>query len=531
MTIQRFFLLSLIIPLLWVRPALSLESQNSFSLNLWPLLQYRSDPVEGMQEMDGLGPIFSWRRSPVKKEWGFRPLFFWVERSEESLSQLEFLYPFGKIRNEEGYTKGYFSPLSLYWREQGEGRKKWDFHFFPFFIGETEKGENYFGLFPIYGRLLERYGKHEIRFLLWPIYGESSSEGFRTTHLLWPFFSFTQGEKKGGFHFWPFYGRKEEFGVTRKQFILWPFFIQQKKDMDTDDPMEEWMVFPFYISKESKRFESKTFLWPFFSHARDRLTGFEQWDFPFPFYQSLKGEDLKGYRFFPFYGYKVKGKEWRRTFYLYPLYQLEEDWMGESQERTHRILLLIRIRSNEMENGLKKSRSLRIWPFFDYEEDEEGRLFFSVFYLFPFKDEGFERNLSPLFRIFRWERDSRKGSSVNFLWGFYRKTKKEDKESWEIAHLLGMEKEPRKKTVTVLKGLFVYKKDGDRSLFRLFYLPIRLKKAERPPLQEEESIGGLSNQEKGEKIISGKQKEFSNAQEDRDTGDRFVFTGEGPYQF
>ncbi|MGB9628291.1 MAG: hypothetical protein ACPL6D_06490, partial [Thermodesulfobacteriota bacterium] len=362
MTVQQVFLLSLMTLILWGQPALLMGSESHFSINLWPLFQYRSDPVEETQEMDGLGPFFSWRRDPVQKEWGFRPLFFQIERPKESFYQLEFLYPFGKVQRERNHSKGYLSPISLYRREEWEGRRRWDFHFFPFFIGETEKGENYFGLFPLFGRMLERYGKKEIRFLFWPIYGESVSEGFSTINIIWPFFSFTQGEGKSGFHIWPFYGRKEEFGVSHKEFILWPFFIKQKKDMDTDDPMEEWMVFPFYISKESKRFESKTYLWPFFSHARDRLTGFEQWDLPFPFFQSLKGENLKGLRFFPFYGYKVKEGESRRFFYLYPIYQLEEDWIGESQERTHRILLLVRIRSNETDHGLKKGRSLRIWP-------------------------------------------------------------------------------------------------------------------------------------------------------------------------
>jgi hypothetical protein len=75
--------------------------------------------------------------------------------------------------------------------------------------------------------------------------------------VLWPFFSFTGGEKKKGFRFWPFYGEKEEFGVSSSEFFLWPIFINRRKDLDTDDPMKEWAIFPFYISKESNYFESK----------------------------------------------------------------------------------------------------------------------------------------------------------------------------------------------------------------------------------------------------------------------------------
>jgi hypothetical protein len=90
------------------------------------------------------------------------------------------------------------------------------------FIGETEEGEDYAGLFPLIGRLLKRYGKDEIHFYLWPLYSDSLSEGARTRNFLWPFFSFTSGEKKKGYRIWPIYGRKEEVGVSTQAFLLWP---------------------------------------------------------------------------------------------------------------------------------------------------------------------------------------------------------------------------------------------------------------------------------------------------------------------
>ena len=195
--------------------------------------------------------------------------------------------------------------------------------------------------------------------------------------------------------------------------------------MDTDDPVEERMIFPFYISKESKHFESKTFLWPFFSHARDRLTGFEQWDLPWPFFQSLKGENLYGIKFFPFYGYKEKEGDLRRIFILYPLYQLEEDQMGDVQEKTHRILLLSRIRIRRRSPRRSKRRiPFEFGLFSIMKEKKRVMTTFSFFYLFPFKDEGFERNLFPLFRIFRWEKDPQEGKSTNLFWGFYKRIEK-----------------------------------------------------------------------------------------------------------
>ena len=515
MAIRKIFFLLTIFVLFCFNVSLTRAEERPFSLNFWPLFQYFSDPTEGTKEIEGLGPFFTWKKDPHRRQWGIRPLLYWTGDEKESFSRLEVVYPLGKYQVREGDKKGYFVLISLFREESFDGKKKWDFQFFPFFIGKTEEGEDYFGLFPIYGFLLNRYGKEEIRFYLWPLYSRSTSEGVHTTNLFWPFFSFIDGEKKKGYRFWPIYGHRETFGISKSEFFLWPVFLKQTMGMDTDDPVEERLIFPFYLSKESKHFESKTILWPFFSHARDRLTGFEQWDLPWPVFQSLKGEELYGIKFFPFYGYKEKEGDLKRIFVLYPIYQLEEDQMKETEERTHRILLLIRIRSGEDRQGVQKESSLRIWPFFDYEREPTGHTTFSFLYLFPFKDEGFERNLFPLFRIFRWEKDPQKGKSTDVLWGFYKRTEKEELDFWEVAHLIGVKRGEGWKTVSVLKGLFYYKRDGENVDLRLFYLPFHLRWSH----QRSDDFKSI-------------EKEFADGgQEDRDIGDRLVSSGEDPNQF
>jgi hypothetical protein len=510
-------------------PFLSVAEGRSISLNFWPLFQYSFDPEEGMTEIDGLGPLFSLRRDSTQSQWGIRPLLYWTEDEVEPLKRLEFVYPFGRYQIKEGDKKGYLFPITRFRDQTFDEKRKWDFQFFPFFIGETGAGEDYNGIFPIYGTLLERYGREEIRFYFWPIYSESTSEGIHQTNVLWPFFTFIEGEKKKGYRFWPFYGRREEVGVSYNEFFLWPIFIKQRKGLDTDNPIEERMIFPFYVSKASKSFESKTYLWPFFSHTIDRPTGFEQWDLPWPIFRTLKGENLKGIRIFPFYGYKEKEGVMRRMFVLYPLYQLQEDRKDDIQERTARILLLSQIRSGEDNKGLEKERSLRIWPFFDYEKDETGHAKLFFFYLFPFKEEGFERNLFPLFRIFRWEKDPEKGISTNFLWGFYKRVKKVEKtrpreevDSWEIAHLVGIKRGQGWKTISFLKGLFRYRSDGKNADLRLFYLPLHLRWSHRnphnPPLEKE----GFKSF--NEELTNGQQ-------EDRDIGNRFLSSRKDPFQF
>ncbi|NWF91585.1 MAG: hypothetical protein HXY46_01605 [Syntrophaceae bacterium] len=484
---QRILFPSIALVVLSLIPFCSMAEVGPTTINFWPLFQYTSDRTEGVKEVNVLGPLLLWRKEARQKQWAIRPLLYWTGDGAEPLDRLEFLYPLGKYQMKEGEKKGYLFPLSVYKEEIFDGKKKWDFQFFPFFTGETEGGKNYSGVFPLFGTLLDRYGKDEIRFYLWPLYSRSISEGVSTTNLLWPFFSSTEGERKRGERFWPIYGRKEEVGVSDKEFFLWPIFIRERKGIDTDDPVDERMIFPLYRVKESKHFESKTFLWPFFSHTIDRATGFEQWDLPWPIFQTLKGEDLKGMRIFPLYGYKEKGDEMRRGFLLYPLYQWEEDRKDDVYERTIRILLLSRIRKGKESQAAEKERSIRIWPFFDYEKDAIGQEKLSILYLLPFKEEGLERNLFPLFRIFRWEKDPKRGTSTDLLWGFYKRVKREETDSWEIAHLIGMKRERDRKAISLFKGLFLYKSDGKEANLRLFYLPFRLRwsygNAEPPPQQ------------------------------------------------
>jgi hypothetical protein len=471
---KRLFIAILILFLHFV-PSLSVAKERLVSFNFWPFFHYLSDTKEGASEIEGLGPFFYWRKEVTQTEWGLRPLFYWTGAETDSLWRLEFLYPFGKYEVKEGDKKGYLFPLSTYRKQEFDKKKKWDFQFFPFFMGETEKGEDYFGLFPIFGTLLDRYGEDEIHFFLWPLYGKSTREGDWTTDVLWPFFSFTGGEKKKGFRFWPFYGQKEEFGVSSSEFVLWPIFYNKTRNLDTDDPIKEWAIFPLYISKESNYFESDTYLWPLFTHATEQRSGFEQWDIFWPLFRTFKGENLYGTRIFILYSYKVREGESKRAYLFYPLFRYWEDRIGDRQQRAY-FIFFSRIETTEDEQGIEEERSLGIFPFFDYEREKGGHEVFSTLYLLPFKDEGLERNLFPLFRFYRWEKEPQGNMSSNLFWGFYRRIKKEGLDYWEVAHLIGVKKEPERKTLSLFKGLFRYKKEGETSEIRLLYIPFRIRR-------------------------------------------------------
>jgi len=52
---------------------------------------------------------------------------------------------------------------------------------------------------------------------------------------------------------------------------------------------------------------------------------------------------------------------------------------------------------------------------------------------------------------------------------------KEALDYWEVAHLIGVKKWNGVKSVSLLKGLFLYRNDGESSDLRIFYLPFHLR--------------------------------------------------------
>jgi hypothetical protein len=72
---------------------------------------------------------------------------------------------------------------------------------------------------------------------------------------------------------------------------------------------------------------------------------------------------------------------------------------------------------------------------------------------------------------------------------------------WEVAHLINVKKWNGVKSVSLLKGLFLYRRDGESSHLRIFYLPFHLgwsrTHSPNPPLAKPvrlETEGGASVQ-------------------------------------
>ncbi|MFB0505782.1 MAG: hypothetical protein ACETWT_03520 [Thermodesulfobacteriota bacterium] len=395
------------------------SDKGGSAFKLWPFFHYWSDSERARSTLRILGPLIYARREVDEGEFAVRPFFYWTKNGRGDFLRIEYLYPLGKFRREGGDTKHYLVPLVLSWDEEGdEGRREKFSSRLLSFRGQTEDGEGYWGVFPLFGQLVDKFGRDRIRFCLWPIYSDWSDEGAYTWNLLWPILSATRGGGKKAFRVWPLWGYKEEEGISRTDFVLWPFFIKSTRDLFTDDPERIRIVFPLYWGVRSKRKRHVTVLWPFFSHAVDERNGYTRWDVPWPFISFTRGEKIKRDLIFPLY-YRKEAPGSRTRWILWPLYQCWDDRYRDQREVVRRFLLLSRIKTVFNGKGEKISKQVSIWPFFKYSR-EGDTVSLQLFHLIPFEDEGLERNWVPIYRVYRYER-SASGKRWDILWGLYEK--------------------------------------------------------------------------------------------------------------
>ena len=424
-----------------------------FLIILFPCTLHAFWPIswELDNEKRFFGPLVSYQTEKNTTHLTIRPFLFSYDSGDGGV--YSYLYPLGKISND----RSYFVPIFL--SKQLEEDK--DTAFTLFFYGKSKRG-NYFGLFPLYGKAYNRFGKDELGFFMWPLYSYSSAEGATKTNIIWPFFGYYSG-KIEGFKAWPLYGIRKKKGVKTTSFFLWPFFIKEERDLDTDEPVDSFYAIPFYMKSTSKTKASYSVMWPIFSYARDDEK--RKWDILWPIFSWKEGkqqeeEETKGYRFFPLFSYDKKGKDYTFNL-LWPLYKESEWYVRDDRYFQRRILLINRYLEERNEVFFN------IWPFFEYRRKHETSTFFFPSIL-PIRDAGFDDIVRPLFTLYEQRKKGDK-NITNFLYGFY--TKEGEDNNWKrrFAFLLELKKENGKFGFELLSGLFGIDSKG----VKLFYIPFK----------------------------------------------------------
>ncbi len=393
---------------------------------LWPLLDYRRSPVADYTSIHFLGPLVKYERKGTEREFGLRPLYFRAWDGEEGAGTSDLLYPVGSRQWSEGSSSYQGLHLLQSDSDQGETGSGSEFMLFPLvFSGKTERGR-YFALFPLGGNIYEKFGRDEINFALFPLYGRTRKQGTTVTNVLWPVFSRTRGDKETGVKFWPLFGASRKEGVYRKRFYLWPVFFRDDLRLNTANPEHRRAAFPLYVSRESPQFSSRTYLWPFFSHVRNRQKNYEEWNFPWPLLRVTRGSGRQGERLLPLYADERNGG-YRKRWFLWPVYKIEELHTEMIDRRRDRVLFFLFSRLHE-ERKLEGKRKKRValWPLFTYEEENGVTRFSTLSLLEPFfpDNAGIQRNWAPLWHVYQVKSDRRGNEISSLLWNLYWKERR-----------------------------------------------------------------------------------------------------------
>lgn len=446
--------------------------------NFMPLFLYSEDEEKEGKKTEILGPFLLFSENREKKEYAFRPFFYYQQDAKDHI-HLEYLYPLGKYQETDRKVDSYLFPLIATHQDLTVPQGRKERTFFLVFWGETEKGESYGGFFPFYGILKKRFAKDEIDFFLWPIYSHSREGENHSYSVLWPFIDYSEGGGRDARKLWPIYGHDRKENHYDRSYFLWPFFHVEKRYLYTKDPMEIEMILPFYVSFQSAKQGRRSILWPFFNYSYNDATNYTQWDLPWPLVRWGKGDQTTIFRLFPVYGEK-KSAGRQTGFFLWPIYSYDHQADENFEKNVDRFLLLSKDEVSIWKKEGRETRSLRLWPFFQYQRFKDGRELYYLPAIIPFDHEGFERNWRPLFTLYENRENAQGESESRFLWGVYLHRKSPVRELYELSFLLTYYTAQDLRYICLLRGLVEYRSMGSSRALRLFYLPWTIQWREDP---------------------------------------------------
>jgi hypothetical protein len=440
--------------------------------------------LDAGKRVEAGGPLFSFERREEQKQWVVAPLCSFTVDQGTEVAELDLAYPFLTYdRFGTEYRLQLFQLLSF-----SGGRNQQDnairrVTVFPFYFQQRspDSNLNYTALVPIYGSLKNRLFRDEIRFVLFPLYGQSRKRDVVTDNYLYPFFHLRRGDALQGWQFWPLVGYEEKeitsltnrydeleiVGGHKKLFLLWPFFFNDKSAIGTTNPQTQRVLLPVYSLLRSSNRDSSTYLWPFFTFTEDREKKYRELGAPWPLIVFARGEGKTANRLWPLFSH-ARNPILQSDFYLWPLYKYDRAHASPLDRERTRILFFLYsdlVEKNE-ETGTALERT-DLWPLFTARRDHNGnerlQLLAPLEPLLP-NNKSIERNYSPLWSIWRSERNARTGAaSQSFLWNLYRH-----------------DATPETRKCSLLFGLFQYQSSPAGKRLRLFYLPVHKKSPAAP---------------------------------------------------
>jgi hypothetical protein len=432
--------------------------------------------LEAGQRTEAAGPFFYSEQKESESTLAVPPLFSEYRNEAVENSEFDLLYPFLTYERYAGEWRWQFFQLfSFAGGRQADDFQTHRFTLFPIYFQQRSLDTNlvYTAVVPFYGHLKNRLFRDEIFFVMFPIYGQSRKQDVVTDNYFYPFVHVRRGDGLHGWQVWPLVGSEHKvlttvtngFGdVTTvgghdQSFVLWPFWLSQDNGLGTENPEKSRASIPAFAVTRSPNRDATTVLWPFFSWIDEREKKYHEWEGPWPFVIFTRGEGKTTSRVWPVFS-QSHNATIESDSYIWPVYRYKRIHSDPLDQRSTRIAfyLYVGITEKNTETGAEKKRR-DMWPFFTWRRDFDGNSRLQIFA--PIEsilasNRGIERNWSPLWSLWRVEKNARNGRvSDSLFWNLYRR-----------------EAAPGRKKISLLFGLFQYQRDGDDSRTRIFYVPV-----------------------------------------------------------
>jgi len=476
-----------------VRQALHLAIAAASAL-LACALQGQAQPVAGPvfsnfkltldsgRRTEAAGPFFFKEAREDLRQWAIPPLMSYTRDPVLPSTEFDLLYP---LLTYDLFGAEYrFQIFQLFNFAGGVSRgdtNKHRFSLFPIYLQQrsADPTKNYVSILPFYGRLQNRFFRDEVFYVMLPLYAESWKKGVRTVNYVYPIFHLRDGDGLRGWQVWPLYGHEHKVPTYQtntwdeqvlvpghdKRFVLWPFFLNQRAGLGSTNEEHTQAFIPLYSFARSPLRDSTAV--PFvlgWSSTHDRAKGYREIGVPWPLVVFRDGTNARTRRLWPLYS-RATNEILESTWYLWPVFKYNRVHSEVIDRDRTRILLYLYSDTTErnVEDRIARRRR-ELWPLYLHRQDWDGSTRLQI--LAPLEpilpnNKSIERNYSPLWSVWRDERNAKTGArSQSLLWNLYRR-----------------ETSPDTSRTSAFFGLVQRSKTAEGSRWRLFYWPTKQPKS------------------------------------------------------
>ena len=411
----------------WFGPFFYRElSDSTYTVGVPPLFSYYNDDDVKRRGFDFLYPVIGYREYDNEYRFNIFQIFSFSGGStgDDGHAKRTTIFPFYFQQRSTVPEENYLAIVPFY----GTLKNRLFYE------------EVHFVMFPIYSQTKKK-GAVTDNYLV-PIFHIRHGMGLKG----WQVFPLYGHEVKTPFSFTNKYDELEFSPGHEKRFILWPLYLESTTGIGSTNQLFQRAILPFFSYQESELRHSITAPWPIgLTLTRDEEKKYNEIGFPWPLFVIARGEGKNITRFWPIYG-TASNPYKQSDFYLWPIYKYNKLITdSEDIERVRIALFLYSDSVTTKKDNTNTSRRTSLWPLFHHYIDADGKQKLTspalLEPIFP-SNKPIERNYSPLWGLCREEKNLKDGKySKSLFWNLLREdTTKEKHKCSALFGLIQVEK-------------------------------------------------------------------------------------------